>query len=58
MKHRLLFEVKEDTGDILLWIGDDISIRFADLTEWKKFANDMLHMTTEISENLGIQDEQ
>ena len=57
MKHKLLFEISEDTGNIFLWIGEDISIRFANLTEWKKFANDMLHMTDEISENLGIYNE-
>jgi hypothetical protein len=47
----LAFEVTDD-NTLLLHIGNSVIIPFANLAEWEKFANDMLHMTTEISETM------
>lgn len=47
-------DIDEDEGShrVLLHINRDIIIRFASLTEYEKFANDMLAMIPEIKDNM------
>lgn len=47
---RLLFSV-EDDGTIHLHVGKKLIIPFENLEEWNKFANDMLSMVPEMTEN-------
>jgi hypothetical protein len=53
----LLFSVEtEDNGTfrcLYLHIDDTLIIPFRDLNEWKKFANDMLAMESEIQDNIN-----
>jgi methyl coenzyme M reductase subunit C-like uncharacterized protein (methanogenesis marker protein 7) len=46
----LLFSIQENS--LLLYVNDDLIIPFEDLDAWKKFANDMLGMVAEMSENI------
>ena len=46
---KLLFSVEDNC--IYLHINDTLIIPFRDLEEWNKFANDMLDMVPEITEN-------
>lgn len=49
-KKELLFSIEDEC--IYLHINDTLIIPFRDLDEWKQFANDMLGMTEEMSENI------
>ena len=51
MPYQLLFEIS--TGAIYLHINETVIIPFRNIEEWKKFANDMLAMVPEITENLA-----
>jgi hypothetical protein len=47
---KLLFSIEDDC--LYLHIDNTLIIPFRDLEEWKEFANKMLGMTEEISENI------
>jgi hypothetical protein len=50
MIHKLLFEVVD--GAIYLHISETVIIPFRNIDEWRTFANQMLDMIPEITENL------
>lgn len=50
VRKNLMFSIEED--GLYLHIGDSVIIPFADLEEWETFAQDMLGMMPEMSENL------
>ena len=53
---RLLFSIEKDnigtSSWLHLYVGENLIIPFKDTDEWKKFADDMLGMLPEITENL------
>lgn len=49
---KLLFLIDEIDNTLQLHIDESVIIPFENLEEWKKFANDMLHMIPEITKNI------
>lgn len=54
-KRKLLFEVQDKS--ILLWM-DNVAISFADLAEWKDFADQMLGMIPEMVQTYGLDNDE
>ncbi len=54
-KRKLLFEVRDDS--ILLWM-DNVAISFANLSEWKDFADQMLGMVPEMVQTYGLDNDE